>query len=730
MIKIIFRLALSFLCLVLVALSSTPPVIAQSPPPAKLEGEPVSLEMLVDNQTGYEVDVLYRSGGQYVLHTKIPVGRSMRQAVTSGFTWYFGVNGETVVHSYTNTDSEIQNLTLDDAMIVAAGLPSRANAPSLKGSPEPQDLPPPRFSQGPEITSNVPPPPEVDEAALNAGLDPIFGPLIDWYSFDKDAFSINSQDGRILTAEEDGTVRFKSFERGVIADTKSAWIATPLADRPDRLRLSNVYFYDSYLYIDQTRAFPGSPLLLGVEGQDSDAGVWFFKGTEFQSIINDAQPSLFIGADGTDAILRSPDYSDSTSLSQASGRARMDGNAFFIFSSANYLELSSLIAPFTEMANEIARLDQQVAEAARQKEENRRALEAAAAERRRIAAIPQVYRSQGGISSRLGVGDVFEGENGEKAIKFSFNESKSAEILTIDLGTSTDPMETQYADLLINPEVSAWVQDGELFLAVKTNETTTINMRHGETPSASFPTDGNFFVGHVRANLRLNEGREVMWSPTVQNKQVGFGTSTDTTSGFNVSAEEIVGADFSNSTGSNVNFEAREYEVSGIRGPGPSVIGSMQYEWDSCGLADKPKTDEACTYSSPVDFYDEATSGLRKIPLIAQALTGLETVTIFKNRFPKQGLSSNVQIHLVIDVQFHAVKIVERGPLEAATENTQGFLEGLTFPFQPQLWDFGAPLEDQTVIKNALQTPIGTTLDRSFVITMHLNVDDLKPYMN
>lgn len=706
-------------------------VLAQTPPPAIVQSSQTPLQLVVENRSGYEVDVLYKQNDEYAFHTSIPNGQDMVQQVTPGFVWFFGAGGETIIAQYQTNSAQQQRMVLTPEMIVSAGLAPAASPGSVaaeqQGSVLPAELPPPKFVKGPEVENDIPAKQDFSEDAAIEELEPIRAPLVEWYNISDKAFAILTSDTAFLTATESGGLTVFKQPRGTAADTKSGWMATEVEGKKGIYRINNLYMNDSYLYIDEL-AVQGSPVKLGTEGMTSPTGEWRIdKGQTFTFLVNVVRPNLKIGVRDGKVGLSSQPYNRSEYTDEI--KAHQAGDAFALYSAEAYRALIGLVPALAQMAENVRILEEQEAKRQAAIEEKKRQAEAAERERRRIAAIPQVNRTRGHVTSRMGVGDVYDGENGEKAIKYKFNKTDSTEVLSVNLRTSKDPAKTQYLDLAIKPEVSAWVKDGDLYVAVKTDKQTTLSLRHGQTPSKDFPTDGNFYVGHVRANLRFDAGREVLWKPSVKNKEIGFGSSSDVSKGINVSAEEFIGADMSESSGTNVNFQSREFEVSGVRGPGPQMIGSLQYEWDSCALADKPKSTEPCTYEKPVDLYDSETLSLRKIPLIAHSLTGMETVTVFKNRFPREGLWSNVPIYLSIDVQLHAVKVVRSTKNNTKNKDWEDFKAGFTYVWRPDLWDTDKSFNDQHIIKEALQKPVGSTFNASFKVYMHANVDDLKPFM-
>ncbi|MBK9949174.1 MAG: hypothetical protein IPP12_18600 [Nitrospira sp.] len=710
-------------------------------------------ELIIENLTGYAVDVLYITEGKtgYTKHAMIEAGAIMVQPVTPNRTWYFRVLTDGIIGQYTTNANEKQRVILDQHVLDAAGIPAapqpQQGTRGSTGSLLPQPMPPPTFTK-PSVEP-TPLPPKSEPSVQKA---PPRGALVAWYDgAPPEARAITTNQTKLLNVGEDGLVSEVSSSKGNEAKTTAAFMLKGVPGKKDTYRIQNVYYLDRYLYLDD-HATDNALIRCGPDGETLPTGEWRIeKGQYYHSITNVAIPSLRIGVREGSAVASAKTYgieipphiagldaSDAEkkklAFDMADSTAYRAGDAFVLFDVKSFRSLLAMAPALEQWGKKMEALEKEreARRAAAQKAKE----EAIAREkqRRALAAEPEVMHPFGSdsVGIRLGVGPVFETKEGYKAIKYKFAPNNQTPYLTADLRTSpNDPSKNQKMTLSIHPQIAAWVQDGELYIAIDADKETSIELRHGSKPSTDMATDGNFYVGHVRMNIMPWEAKEVMIYPATENREVGAGSSADTSKSLNVSAEEILGADISESKGSNFNFQAREYEVSGGRGPAEhEAFGSVQYEWHACGIADKLKTTENCTYATPVDLFDQETLGLRKIPKIAQSMRGLETRTVLKARIPVSGLSDRQMINIDVAVQLHMVNLVASTKQNTKNKDWNDFKAGFTYVFRPDLWDFDKSFEDQHIIKEAKYKPIGYTYDTTLKLQLWIQIEDLKPFMN
>lgn len=709
-------------------------------------------ELIIENLTGYAVDVLYITEGKtgYTKHAMIEAGAIMVQPVTPNRTWYFRVLTDGIIGQYTTNANEKQRVILDQHVLDAAGIPAapqpQQGTRGSTGSLLPQPMPPPTFTK--PSFEPTPLPPKSEPSVQKA---PPRGALVAWYDgAPPEARAITTNQTKLLNVGEDGLVSEVSSSKGNEAKTTAAFMLKGVPGKKDTYRIQNVYYLDRYLYLDD-HATDNAPIRCGPDGETLPTGEWRIeKGQYYYSITNVAIPSLRIGVREGSAVASAktygieipPQFADldasdaekkKLAFDMADSTAYRAGDAFVLFDVKSFRSLLAMAPALEQWGKKMEALEKEreARRAAAQKAKE----EAIAREKKRraLAAKPELSSfGHDSLSVRPGVGEVFETKEGYKAIKYKSAPDNQTPYLTADLRTSpNDPSKNQKMTLYIHPQIAAWVQDGGLYIAIDTDKETSIELRHGSTPSTDRPTDGNFYIGHVRMNIIPWEAKEVMIYPATENRQVGAGSNADTSKSLNVSAEEILGAGVSETKGSNFNFQAREYEVSGGRGPaGHEAHGSVQYEWHACGIADKVKTTENCTYATPVDLFDKETLGLRKLPKITQSMRGLETRTVLKTFIPVSGLGDRQMIIFDVAVQLHMVQMVPSTKQNTTNKDWNDFKAGLTYIFRPDLWDFDKSFEDQHIIKEAKYKPIGLTYDSTFRLHLWIQIEDLKPFMD
>ncbi len=703
-------------------------------------------ELWVENLTGYPVDVVYIAEGKtdYTKHTTIGIGEIMAQPVTPNFTWYFRVLRKDIGEYTTNTNAK-QKVILNQALLDDAGIPEAPkqgkDTSGTKGSLLPPPLQEPTFTKPTGQPDALPP--NFEPRA------PVRGALVNWFDTVPEAIAILDKENKFLNFGENGLVNQVPSTADNTAKTTAAFLLQKIPGKKDTYHIQNIYYQDSFLYIDAD-AKENAPIHYGPEGEILPTGEWLVqKGQNYYSLINAANPSLRIGIRGNSAVVSAKTYgidippniaqleaSDeekkTLAFEMADHTAYQSGDAFILFDVKSYRALLDMAPALVKWGKDLQALEDERKARKEAAEKAGRERQAVELERRRLLAVPEMAGGGGfgqeNLSIRLGVGNVYETKDGYKAIKYTFSDI-ARPYLTADLQTSDNPEENQFMDLFINPKVAAWVQDKDLYIAIDTGKETSINLRHGnDKASSDLETDGNWYVGEVRFNLGTSESKDVIIYPTTQIKEVGAGRSSDQTKGINVSVDEIVGINIDETKGSQVNFQAREYEVSGQH-VGDPRFGNLQYVWDSCGLADKPKSTEECTYEGPVDLFDKETLSLRKIKKIAQAMPGLETRTVYQARIPRSGLSSRQMVNFDVHVQAHMVKLLRTTRENTKNKDWNDFVAGFTYVFRPDLWDFNESFENQRIIKEARFKPVGFTFDKTFRIWLWIDIEDLKPFM-
>lgn len=706
--------------------------------------EPSTGRIAVANQTGYGVDLLLydAADSSYTPFRHLPAGENLSESVKPGQTWFFRVNGEAFIGQYTTTDAADQHVVLDAGTLQAVGYPlpqerSGESASGVVGTKKPAPLPDVPFEAPPEkVAEQAALPPPADKAAAET-TEPT-RELRDWFEGPDDAIALVTHDAKLIDVSADGRFTAIKSTQENTAQTTAVWFAKEIPGTETYL-LGNVHFFGRYVYIDQNAQDGWAPRL-GAEAKDLPTGRWRLeKGSYFHAIVNDARPDLRLAVRNDRLVLSSKTYAEADAGVRDTV-AHRDGGAFALFTVKSFRQLMSLKDGFVKMAQNIEELERKEAERLAQIERDKQEAAAAEARRRQIARVPQIAGGGMGhdqIAMRVGVGDVYTNAHGSKQIDYSYRPPGVFQpYLHADIYNSAASIEKRTPDqtavLTLEPQISAWVHEGKLYVRVHTPDTTRIQMRHGKQPSTALPTDGNWYVSQVKMNLHFPYGREMHWFPKAESERTDAGVSQDSSEGVNFSFEEVVGADLSRSRGSNVNFGVMDYRVSGQRGPADDdFFGSVEYDWQGCGLAVTVKTTTNCTYTAPTDMYDPATQSLREIKKYAHALQGLETDTVFRVDYPsKQGLPDRLDLRLVVSTQFHMAKIVRSTEQNTENKGWHDFVAGFTYVWRPDKWDFDKSFEDQEIIREALYKPVGFTTDKQFQYWFFVHIEDLKPFMD
>ncbi|MBS0155886.1 MAG: hypothetical protein JSS38_14920 [Nitrospira sp.] len=120
-------------------------------------------ELVIENLTGYPVDVLYIAEGNtdYTKHATVETGVIMTQPVMPNRTWYFRVLTGEIIGQYTTNANAKQRVLLDQDVLDAAGVPAapqpQQDTIGTNGSRLPPPMPPPTFTKPSEEPKPLPP---------------------------------------------------------------------------------------------------------------------------------------------------------------------------------------------------------------------------------------------------------------------------------------------------------------------------------------------------------------------------------------------------------------------------------------------------------------------------------------------------------------------------------------------------------------------------------------------
>ena len=254
-------------------------------------------------------------------------------------------------------------------------------------------------------------------------------------------------------------------------------------------------------------------------------------------------------------------------------------------------------------------------------------------------------------------------------------------------------------------------------------------MQNGRPAMPSAGSAGKWFVGKVTLYARpTNFGAfaDTVW-PRAENDYTSV-SITDTTS-WNASLSANANAGASPGVGGGPSF--------GIGGSSSkSVAGSVKdyqpvgvveqdqakvtYTWTACGISDKPKTTDNCSYRKPDDIYDETTASLRTLKAITLSWPILSTDTVFVVETPKAGLPDWLNLDLDVFVRYDKVW------LQAKNDDAVAFGSGFALVFRPDQWGGD---KSRAYLKHANQDVKTEVTLRSSRLTVALDIRDLKREM-
>ena len=150
---------------------------------------------------------------------------------------------------------------------------------------------------------------------------------------------------------------------------------------------------------------------------------------------------------------------------------------------------------------------------------------------------------------------------------------------------------------------------------------------------------------------------------------------------------------------------------------GADANGPARYEWTACGIADKPKTTDNCSYRNAKDIYDETSANLRTLKPISLIWPILATDTVFVVDTPKAALPDWLAIDLDVAVRY------DRVWLQAKNDDGMQFASGLGLVFRPDQWGSD---KSPAYLKHANQDVKTEATVRSSRLTVALDIRDLK----
>ena len=288
----------------------------------------------------------------------------------------------------------------------------------------------------------------------------------------------------------------------------------------------------------------------------------------------------------------------------------------------------------------------------------------------------------------------------------------------------------QMANLTVRADAVTYLGDGgrRLYVRLATVDGSGLTLFQNGRPSAtSGGSDRKWFIGKVTATVRPSNFQafaDTIW-PRVENDYSSV-SITDTTSWNATLSANAAGGAFPSvgggpsfgiggSSSKSVSSNVKDYPPVGADANGP-----VRYEWTACGISDKPKTTDNCSYRGPADIYDETTANLRALKPISLIWPILATDTVFVVQTPKAGLPDWLTIDLDVAVRY------DRVWLQAKNDDATAFGSGFALVFRPDQWGGD---KSPAYLKHANQDVKAEGTVRSSRLTVALDIRDLKREM-
>ncbi|MFZ1431610.1 MAG: hypothetical protein WAS21_33225 [Geminicoccaceae bacterium] len=288
----------------------------------------------------------------------------------------------------------------------------------------------------------------------------------------------------------------------------------------------------------------------------------------------------------------------------------------------------------------------------------------------------------------------------------------------------------QLANLTVRADAVTYLGDGgkRLYVRLATVDGSGLTLFQNGRPSAtSGGSDRKWFIGKVTATVRPSNFAafaDTIW-PRVENDYTSV-SITDTTSWNATLSANAAGGAFPSvgggpsfgiggSSSKSVSSNVKDYPPVGADANGP-----VRYEWTACGISDKPKTTDSCSYRGPADIYDETSANLRTLKPISLIWPILATDTVFVVETPKAALPDWLTIDLDVAIRY------DRVWLQAKNDDAMEFASGFALVFRPDQWGGD---KSPAYLKHANQDVKSEGTVRSSRLTVALDIRDLKREM-
>lgn len=766
---------------------------------------PQQFTLMIENRSGANIDLLRAVNGRYQVITVLQNNFATPIATFGSDVLYFGYGGQSILTSFTVQAGDNRPLQIGPELLASAGirqpqknggfnqqqgglLPDpnqnpRQNTGQIGGPAGGQNgglLPDPNaprnqnaqpntqpqgggqtVSQGTRLKDVAPPAPvDVSNVPANDPVTTAGEPSqpgskflrftnLPWSSAPDEAFmlSVLRQNSALISANRFGVVSLVA--KAGDATTGATWYFEE-TEYPDEYRIRSVENPQNAIYIAGDPV-DGALLTLGPEGATAPTGLWK-KRPRYPNY--DSGVFLLQSAPFERLFLF---YDDGLRLEEVD-LSKPGARPLLMIRSVEFFKV--LESVMSENAGALAELDsnikdlnvraeeekkRQIAEQEREKQE---ALEKEAAFANRYAhlRVPTILgNGNSGVSVRMGVDKPFETEDGRHVLAYTFE--KDEEVRMVSRGVLNDYNMDHRVILDVNPEVYAIVEDGKLYIRVKTplqsprgekvtNSASVRLLSEGEyfVPSLDLGRD-RWFIGNVNMSVQGHLAAVTSILPENENARTDIGRSADETTGVDFSTDAI-GGNSSNTVGKNINESIYDYRISGLIDRKNASNIKAVYSWVGCGLAQNVTNKNSCSYNEPSDLWEEEGALIRELKQISIDLPILETDTVLKVNASKASFPQWLPVKLTYDIELHLLGIDESGTKEIQSADDAGgaFEAGVTGTLElvtsPKKWnkdDAKAIYVDRIRNSNVKRLNKYDTVRMELELLLH--VEQLRPYM-
>lgn len=701
-------------------------------------GQQAQFPLSIENRSGVNLDVLRVVNGQYARLGVVQNGYGNQFQTFTNDQLFFGYGGQ-ILNSFVVPQNATRPLQIGPDILASYQNPNPQQQPQgqnqggLQGQ---QNLAqPPGSQQGffPDKPQNGNQTQSAQPAAADKPWPYVNKP---WSESPSDAFVfINVDKTALLSAAPDGSFEYISTK---VALSSSVWLFEP-EEGTEYGTIRNLQEPGKSLYINEN-AGNGTAVLYGPEGISAPGGQWkVVKEGSLLAVRSGLNPNLALSWTG--------------GLTVTTGKGYRAGALWLVGSVESLLEFFGM----GEMLMGVAKAGQQIQEDGdkylAEQERERQAKEAEEARKveefnkqyqanqRKIAQVYTRAEQPNALSVQLGVQEPFQLDNGTIQQNFEFATNNDVWLESRILKISAASPDEHVVDFKLIPKVTAYVQNGLMYLEVGTDTKSIIGVtKNGKIPPTNEPKD-TFFIGGVKLTVAADNGVPTSIFPINENSRLDRSRSSDTSEGLDVSADSV-GFNKSKSTGSGLGATIQNYKVTGneakqtFRDRGVTYRWA-EYNWTACGLSTQSTNLNDCSYNSPIDLWQDNGAVIYELKDVALSMNVEPTTTIFQINATQASMATStgaIDVSFGVDVELHALttRDIAKTKNEDVTlaKGWKAFKGGFKTAARLDKIDLDKGFMEQEVMVNELTERIPLAGSVRFDVILRVDVSDLAQYLN